>query len=229
MVASNRAWVLLSEIRGVAMKMDIRKVLLPPCILGVVSGLVLGGIAWQNYTLLQQGKPTPQQLRVGELAANGPGDNIHVTLTDFDFGDGYVVERKNGRWNRVWIPAFPDDQAGQVNEIKVLVTTSRVKDEAELERFYQQETVTGIITNSIHWQGSEIRELQRSYPDLDVSSLWVVDAGRAFPSEQEFYVTAACSGGLLLLGLVCGGILAVVLALRRPYHPGRMKKLDISR
>ena len=46
-----------------------------------------------------------------ELGTNVGGEQSgHVILTDFELGDNYVVQKKNGSWNGVYVPAFPAGQ-----------------------------------------------------------------------------------------------------------------------
>jgi hypothetical protein len=174
------------------------------CLGTLIAGGIVGLLGWQQRTLLQQGSATPQQIRLADLTARGPGDNIHVTVTDFVFGEQYVVEKKGSRWNRVWIPMFPAEQQGG-GDIKVLMKTFHIADEGQLAGFYGKQTLTGVITNSIHSLGSgETEELKKAYPGADLSSVWIVEEGREFPTEAGVTRMLVIGGGLLALGVLSG-------------------------
>ncbi len=170
-------------------------------ILALIGGGVLTFLGWQQWTIYKQGQPDPQTIRLADLAAKGPGGNIHVRVTDIDFGMNVVYESKGSRWTRVWIPMFPPGQKG--GPVKVLVKTFRVKDQKELDSFCQQQrTITGVITNSIHSLGSaERKELEKGYPGVDFSKVWMIEDGRSFP------------GGGTVVGMIGGGLGLVVVGL----------------
>jgi hypothetical protein len=181
---------------------------------GLVAGGILGVIGWQQRTIASLGRPEPQTIRLADLAGNGPGDNVHVTVTDFTLGERYVAETKRGRWNRVWVPLFPARSAQKPGEVRVVVKSFKIPDEEALRQLYQQAKLTGVITNSIHSLGSkEIKELEQGYPGADFASALVVEEGREFPRQQKVFLTLGGAAALILVGVVCG--VALLVAKRR--------------
>jgi hypothetical protein len=182
--------------------------------LGVIAGGFLSWIGWQEWTIYSSGSPTPQQISAAELAADGPGDNIHVKVTDFTLGIKYVVPAKKDKWHRLWVPMFPVGPAGRRGEIKIVVETSHVADHREFDRFYErhrQQPLTGIITSDFRSLGPKlIEELKKNYPGADFSSVLVIQEGRGFPSLQE--VLWLLGGGVVLISL---GLAAVVWVARK--------------
>jgi hypothetical protein len=201
--------------------------------LGLVAllALVFGGIfTWvgvQDAIIFSQGSREPQVIRLADLEAQGPGDNIHLTVTDFRFGPNFVAEEKRGQWNRVWIPVFPEgQQQDDKKAIKVLVKTFHVKNDNERQVFYQKRNLTGIITNSIHsLDSSELRELQKGYPGVDTSAILVIEEGRSFPGPGSMIWKFGAGGGMLLTALVCGvAWLILKLKARSEIKPRRIPR-----
>ena len=69
-------------------------------------------LAWQQYTISTLGSPTPQVIKAADLIARGPGKNVNVTVTDFEFlWKEAVTEEKNGSLTCVWIPLMAQGAA----------------------------------------------------------------------------------------------------------------------
>jgi hypothetical protein len=183
---------------------------------GLVGGGIVGFLGYQEWIILSRGSPQPQRIRLADLTAKGPGDNVHVEVTDFSWGENCVTEEKHGKWNRVWIPIFPGGAANQ-GQVRALVKTFSVADEGQLRQMLRRPTVTGVIDNVIpgHSLGSaEIAELKKGYPNVDVGTLLVIAEGKTFPSPEKVYLLLGIGGGLLVLGLAAV-IVLVVARLRR--------------
>jgi hypothetical protein len=166
--------------------------------LALLFGIILCGMAWQSWVAYSLGSEIPQKIRLEDLARNGPGDNIHVRVTDFVFGDGYVVQKKRGNWAAVWVPMFPVGQHPVAGEIKILVKSYNVRDEGQLHAFRHRDAVTGVITNPLFSPRSvELEELKKGYPGANLSSVLILEEGRAFPTQQSIFLKAGA--GLVLL------------------------------
>jgi hypothetical protein len=178
---------------------------------GLVGGGIVGFLGYQEWIVFSRGSPTPQRIRLADLTARGPGDNVHVEVTDFVWGQNCVTETKQGKWNRVWIPIFPSGAAEQ-GQVRALVKTFHVADEGQLHQMVGRQTVTGVIDNVIpgHGLGSaEIAELKKGYPNADLAGLLVIEEGRTFPGPEKVYLLLGIGGGLLVLGLAAVLVLVV--------------------
>jgi hypothetical protein len=180
---------------------------------GLVAGGLVGWHAWQQWTMYSLGDATPRPVRLADLERDGPGNNIHVRVTDFFLPPNYVAEKKNDKWNRVWIPMLPRDQPGR-REIKVVARAFDIENEFQLQQFYRQPEVTGIVVNAI-WgiRSQEAEHLKTRYPGSDFSSAILIDAGRAFPTKEGVALWIGVASGLLALGLFAT-VLSVVLKIR---------------
>jgi hypothetical protein len=76
-------------------------------VLGGVAGLIVGRIGWQERTIYSSGSPEPQLITAADLADHGPGDNVHVKVTDFVLGRRYALAERRGKWNRIAMPLVP--------------------------------------------------------------------------------------------------------------------------
>lgn len=65
-------------------------------VFGGVAGWVVGRIGWQEWTIYSSGSPDPQLITVADLADHGPGDNIHVKVTDFFLGRRFALAERRG-------------------------------------------------------------------------------------------------------------------------------------
>jgi hypothetical protein len=189
------------------------------CILLAVGCLAIsvaaGLVAWQVRALLDAGTPTPVPVPVADLAGWKSGDNLHVTVTEFGFGESYVVEKEKGYWKRLWIPLLPPEGR---SGIKVVATTARIRDQEQLDRFIQRKALTGIIANDVPFLASEQpKKLRESYPGVDFSRVLILEVDRKFTTAEHFQAVVGSLVGLLLTAAL--GFLAY-LYYRRRAEPG---------
>jgi hypothetical protein len=177
------------------------------CILGLIAGVLLAFLGWQEKQLLDKGTPQPQRLTLAQLAAKATIDNVHVSVTGFELGRGYVVEEKKGTWNIVWVPLVPPGQNPGANNsgIRVVIKSFNVKSENDLRTLASRTEITGVVTNDIHSMGSGASEkLAQSYPGADFSKAIVLEEGRSFPTSGYVSTMLGCGVGLIVLGVICG-------------------------
>jgi hypothetical protein len=153
-----------------------------------------------------------RQITLQDLIANGPGDNPHVTVTDFRCG-GLVEETENGSRTGVYLALFPGKPgpgpegpaAGE--EIHAVLTSKSVRDDAALRRLVQQESVTGLCSASRGLSYGTIRsELLKANPGAQMTSAWEIDEVRDPPSEAVvrgiFLGSGACYAMVIGFALV---------------------------
>src|SRR5262249_24447607 len=46
-------------------------------------------------------------ISAADLAEDGPGDNVHVKVTDFVLGEKYALAERRGKWHRISMPLVP--------------------------------------------------------------------------------------------------------------------------
>jgi hypothetical protein len=183
-------------------------------ILGCLIGLALLFAAIFAYWALQErerhfvGTVPPHEVKLRSLILDGPGDNRHVTLTDFDPG-GYSFESKSGRWTHVWIALFPSDvPPTQRREIKVVLESREVEDEAALVRLLQGGRVSGICSPApiSSWGATLGPNLRNANQGCSLSSAWSIEELRELPSAARvwriFASSAGCYAAVLLLSTI---------------------------
>jgi hypothetical protein len=173
------------------------------CLAGLIIGGVMVFLGWQDLRLRNRGSDTPQELALADLAARGPGGNVHVRVHGFQPGVKYVIQKKGQSWNAVWIPLFPPD--GPRTEARVIVKSLRVSNDAEANALAARADLTGIVSESPGALGAkEQSELEKHYPGVNFSSAYVLEEGKYFPEETR--VILVFGGGLVLvsIGLLTG-------------------------
>src|SRR5947209_6427971 len=107
-----------------------------------LGALLLGGF---DVTLLVRGTPTPEVTTAAALGAADGTSNVHLSVTNFKFGDGVVVEQDDsGKWKRVWLPVLTPD--GKWTPRPIVAHTSRVSNQEELARLVEQYEITGVFS-----------------------------------------------------------------------------------
>ena len=78
----------------------------------VIGGAVLTFFGYNEHKLASAAASDPQSITAADLAANGPGENAHVAVTDayiLDSYSAYYYEDKPSEFEKVWIPAISMD------------------------------------------------------------------------------------------------------------------------
>ena len=143
---------------------DLKVILCCLILLALLFGTILGymGLYARKQRLL--GLVPPHEMTLESLIQNGPGANRHVTVTNFRPG-GYAVETESGKWKDIWIALFPTGpQANGGKEIRVVLSSNAVGDEAALKRLLQPGRVTGICSArpTSSWGGVVANELVKA-------------------------------------------------------------------
>ena len=177
--------------------------------------LVLGGIALivfgvQEIRLASKAEAEPHAISCADLGANGPGTNAHVTVTKFlACTQSFVYQSgriSKGQWKTVWVPLVPADGeyvkrliamvASGVNpntpppppsDIRVLLKSSLINRQADLDSWNRAETITGLVTNTIESIGSKEKTiLEDSYPGIDFGKCYILDHGASPPGPPRW-------------------------------------------
>jgi len=171
----------------------------------VALACVALALGYREYRLAAAAKPTPQKISLADLIANGPGDNIHLQLTDVDLlADQTVIETESqnlgeARWTYAWIPAVPAQSLGRGN-VRIIVGTNRANNDAELASFARQTTLQGLIVNETDSLGSEeMKLLRRGLPGVDVASCYFFREGQG-PGSELLQALLLGGGSIIMLG-----------------------------
>ena len=164
----------------------------------LVAGLGLAVYFGFELYLLSRGTAEPQPMTVAALGRKGPLANTHVTVTDFQAAEQFLIEMENNRWVRVWIPLFTPD--GEWTERPVMAFVSGVQNDAELSAKMSGDQLTGVVTNGMQNFGTNQQgQIAPAYPGVDLSDTIAFQIGRAFPSPL-IAIPLFLLGVVLMLG-----------------------------
>ena len=164
---------------------------------------LMGAVMKDEFEVLQR---LPQEITAADLIKNGPGDNRHVTITDFEPG-GYVVESKNGTWTEVWIALFPS--GGPEDKIELVISTKSVGNDGMLRQFAAQPKLTGICSKARRssWGATLGPELVKANQNAPLASPWSVHQPRE--PVTEGFVNGVFTSAYITFGLVIAIALVV--------------------
>jgi hypothetical protein len=179
-------------------------------VLLICSGLLF--YYWQRESRLATlAKEVPQQLTLRDLMTRGPGDNIHIVLSNFRLLlDRGVVKSRNASRTYAWIPAIPSDAQEQpgTNSIKVLVGTSDCGDDRRLAQFCFRTSIQGMIVNSTDSLDSKERKvLNETLQGVDIASCYLFRADDHPCSSHTQSLLLGFGCATLLAGSLLGGFL----------------------
>ncbi len=199
----------------------------------IVLGLVLGYFGIRELRLATAASRKPAHVTCGRLIAQGPGENAHVVVEDFVACVNYFIwegQHKQGPWKKVYIPLLvaggewhrevaariqkagkiPDDLPLPKN-IRLIAKFRKVKNEEELLRLTNQQTMQGMIVNKIESIGSEEKNLLRQgYPGIQFDNCLIFEYGRR--PAGALAMVGYLGGGLASVGV---GLLWLVLGRRK--------------
>src|SRR5262249_24114380 len=148
----------------------------------------------------------------------GPGDNLHVELTDIAFGPP-VIEREAEQWRWVWIPVYPAGSSTTATNPAVILKANGVHEQAQLDALLKQPRLEALATTPLAdhsvWKVKVSKELRQAYPKLDASKVIfltepdlyregkVVLPGDVALDPTTAWVAWGAAAGLLVVGIVC--------------------------
>ncbi len=199
------------------------------------GGLVMMFIGYREYSLVSLSMPTAKTISMADLLEDGPGDNIHLHITNMLLWEGayvYEADSEDGPFTMVWIPAISSDSetgqqvlagiergaspTGHPPNIQMILRTDSCVDENAVGQLMLQGLQTGIkgmIINEITSLGSDEKKLlSEEYPGVDFEQCYIFEQGRE--PAGRFKMVALMFGGTLLS--LAGGFLLLGTYAREP-------------
>ena len=131
----------------------------------------------------------------------------------------YKPAKSGNAWDTVWVPAAPrttgagPDESEDIKKPQVIIKSSHVHSESELEALGQKPAIEGMVTNRIESLGVEERQhLHNEYPGADLGKCLLLEEGRQ-PSGLASML--AMAGGGLLLFVGSAGVIVYGMTRRR--------------
>ncbi|MHC4984833.1 MAG: hypothetical protein ACYTFO_01625 [Planctomycetota bacterium] len=205
------------------------------------AGLILGIITAEEAWIASLCRQEPQRLTCAELAANGPGDNAYVIVTDVyapvtwyvykaDLGD------EDGPYEYVYTPlvdpgspwfqkVLQDDIEHGENrpvsiptDVGVFAKFKDIRNGRQLAGKLDRYEFEGLIINEFESvEEAEKRLITEAFPGADPDDCWVLEVDRRPWSANFVGGALAVSGGLFLVGV--GWIVRDAVKQRRSRPP----------
>jgi hypothetical protein len=170
----------------------------------LVLGILLGFWGLQEQERQVLGSVPPRDIALESLIRDGAGADRHVTVTDFRAGS-YVFQGEHGSWKNVWVPLFPAaGRPGDREEIKVVLSSGDIENEATLNRLLQDGRVTGICSRvpRSSWGATLGPELVKTNGGRRLVAAWEIKEMRKPPSTASVMGLLASSAACLTAVIV---------------------------
>lgn len=184
-------------------------------LLALMFGGILGLIAGAESRTRALGLVPPREMTLAELIEKGPGEHLHVTVTEFRFG-GLSFEGKGGVWRRIWVAMFPKNDPGK--EIRAVLESNQISSPAGLAALEKLGKATGICSSSPRTSFGTVLgpQLQKANHGAVLRAAWNIDELRTLPDPET--IRNMTLGSAALLGLTIAMILILLwLAHRRTF------------
>ncbi len=185
---------------------NVTKVIVGCFMFGALMAAIITGFIWmQEGEVRKVGSLPAHEITLADLIKNGPGENRHVIVTDFEPG-GIAYEEKDGSWTFVSVAVFPTGQ--QPQEIEAVMSSKQISNEGQLRMAMQPQRFEGICSaqKSTSWGVTLGPNLVQANNGLPLKAAWDIDELRYVPSEEMvkgLYIAAmCCSAATILMSLI---------------------------
>ncbi len=143
-----------------------------------VGMLIMGGY---QSSLLLRGTKVAEVVSIDELGRADGTNNVHLTVTDFAFGEYIVTYKKDGSPQRAWFPLLTKD--GKWTDRPVVLHSKHCTSPTDITNLIQQKSVTGVVSNFMQSLGSFQRDqFAKIYPNDDLQGAIALELDATLPS-----------------------------------------------
>lgn len=181
--------------------------LLSALFLSLILGPLLAFLGAEEQDKQEVGSRPPHDVSIRELVRKGPGENRHVTLTNYQV-DGYVAETKHDSWTSVTVALYPNDAPLQEQrEILAVLELQGIRDAFALKAKLMRGRITGICAAEprTRWGETLGPKLVSTNGGRKLEGAWYVEEMSAPPNA--LYVQA------LLIAAVISFAVAFIMTL----------------
>lgn len=184
----------------------------------VVIGALLTFFGYNENKLASTADAEPQSMSAADLAANGPGDNAHIKLTDFWLLDTQSVveypENDESTYNKIWSPVIPADDPyvqqyitsdpnlpppAYTGKVGIVLYSTDINNDDDFNTAMTSGSVQGLIINEIDKiDGEELSLLQQGLPNMDADTVLVLEHNRQ-PKSAGTTILMMVGGIVLIL------------------------------
>jgi hypothetical protein len=170
-----------------------------------VGGIGLIFVSCTDRMPLHQSSPIPQSISCSKLLAEGPGENLHIALTDFKLDTNRrmsdsLFEEFSG--NKVWVAIEPAGNTPQAGVIRLLLEKPIINSSTGLAELQQGGRIEGMLyrgTSSVNLR--EALRLHRRFPNTDWEACWLLRYGEQPPSAPVTYALITLGVLMILAGV----------------------------
>jgi hypothetical protein len=186
----------------------IKLILGGPCLVAV--GLVVFSLGSDEKRLADTAAAQPQEMTLRQLIDRGPEGNPHIILSDFEFAENMVIEKKekSERWTKVWVPMTPLevnlDGPPKPSSVRAILLSKNVTNNEGLAALEAKPKLNGLVTNLIDKLGYKEKQLLANrYPGTNFEKCIIFEEGREPASTMKVYLYWAIGGAIVLAGIGC--------------------------
>ena len=189
------------------------------------ADLTLFIVAADEQSVVSNGLPVAEQIRLQDLITRGSDKNNHVELADFYFGKQYIYTTKLVQFRDVYVPVFSNGRPENASNLQVLIWIRNdrhsneplIESPQDLDRFVAEfNRHPGSVSGVLRKPTDRVRTLTAdAYPGMNPQSLQVLWA-RHFPTQESVNILWTLCTLCLITGAVCA------VAYRRQPRSSRM-------
>lgn len=153
----------------------------------------------QELRLAMKSNSVPVDIAMADLLANGPGENVHFTVSDVIPTTGEYIANENQktkRFSQVWIPCT----SSEGKSTNFILYSNKAPTEADVDRLMETSVHSGMIINDIQGLKADAKKLLRQgLPGINVDTAYIFQVDRK-PSGFLQYAGFMIGGLVIALG-----------------------------
>jgi hypothetical protein len=194
----------------------MRRVLMVPAMVC----LIFGGFGWfvnsNDQAILDRTRDEPQELSLGKLLRDGPGDNHNVRITGVRIAKNFVVMERMGLvWSGVGVELVPDGATPGKGPVRAVALYGKLRGERAVADLIEGRTITGLVTNGLPFAnmsadaGPMFRKLIEGRSGTDADAVIQIDGDPYLPDrgflETRWLLVYGLLGMSIFFGLMALG------------------------
>jgi tetratricopeptide (TPR) repeat protein len=181
------------------------------CLIGLFGTVFCVALGWTRLQIYLRAQPEVQTISCAALCKQGPGKNVHIELTAFDYGSRYYAQmekdvdgKDTGSWTSVFLSAFPKGRADDPTAPIVIVRSSKIENSSDMTNFKMKQALQGLVVDGFEDCTKEGREILKQYrrPASDYKIMHEINTDMTTPERGEILTIA----GFLTASLACLGL-----------------------
>lgn len=183
----------------------------------IVLALLIGGgvlvfLGIKEMRLSGAAQAEPQTLTCEQLAKDGPGENAHVVITDFEplilEAVTEVKENNEDHFLKIWIPLAGKKEDGTAGDMNVIFMSDQLHDVESVLTYLTADDgakLQGMVINEVDSLGSKEKNvLKTGLAGVNLDKVWIVEHDRKPAGAGKLIIFLGGGIGLMLTGGAIG-------------------------